>query len=87
MNTNDPLQRLLVEFFELPADTAPDQLSQQAIPAWDSFAMVQLIMELQAAFSVEFILDEVDRLTDYAQIQAALASKGVAGGRGSLAGS
>jgi len=76
MKTNDPLQRLLTEFFKLPADTLPAELSQQAMPQWDSFAMVELIMELQAAFSVQFTLDEVDQLTDYAQIRAALSCKG-----------
>ena len=77
MNTNDPLKQLLTEFFGLPADTVPEQLSQRAMPQWDSFAMVELIMELQAAFSVQFTLDEVDQLTDYAQIRAALTGKGV----------
>ena len=77
MKTNDPLQQLLTEFFKLPADAAPGELSQQAMLQWDSFAMVELIMELQAAFSVQFTLDEVDQLTDYAQIRAALSRKGV----------
>jgi hypothetical protein len=36
-----------------------------------------LITELQGAFSVEFDLDEVDRLTSYEQIRAALTGKGV----------
>ena len=76
MNTNDPLKQLLTEFFVLPADTETAQLSQQAMPQWDSFAMLQLIMELQAAFSIQFTLDEVDQLTDYAQIRAALSRKG-----------
>jgi acyl carrier protein len=77
MTTNDPLRQLLIEFFELPADTTPKELSQPAVKQWDSFAMMQLITELQAAFSIEFDLDEVDKLTDYAQIRAALARKGV----------
>ena len=76
MKTNDPLKQLLTEFFGLPSDTVPEQLSQQAMPQWDSFAMVQLIMELEPAFSVKFTLDELDQLTDYAQIRAALAGKG-----------
>ncbi|MGA2556122.1 MAG: hypothetical protein ABSG04_07595 [Verrucomicrobiota bacterium] len=77
MNTNDPLRQLLVEFLELPADTPPEQISQQAVKHWDSFLMVRLITELQESFSVEFDLDEVDKLTDYAQIRAALVRKGV----------
>jgi acyl carrier protein len=77
MKTDDPLRQLLVEFFELPPDTTPEQLSQPAVKNWDSFAMVQLITELQGAFSVEFDLEEVDQLTDYAQIRAALMHHGV----------
>jgi acyl carrier protein len=77
MNAVDPLRHLLSEFFGLPADTAPEQLSQQAVKQWDSFAMMQLITELQATFSVEFDLDEVDKLTNYAQIREALVRKGV----------
>lgn len=76
MNENDPLRLLLIEFFQLPADTRPEQLTQQAIVKWDSFAMVQLITELQAAFSVEFGFDEVDRLTSYALIREALERRG-----------
>jgi acyl carrier protein len=72
MNSHDPLRQLLIEFFELPPDTPPEQISQQAVKQWDSFAMMQLITELQTAFSVAFDLDEVDRLTDYAQIRSAL---------------
>jgi acyl carrier protein len=39
--------------------------------------MVQLIVELQTAFGVEFEVDEIDRLTSYSQIGEALGRKGV----------
>jgi acyl carrier protein len=77
MNTEDPLRQLLLEFFELPPDTPPEHISQQAVKQWDSFAMMQLITELQGMYSVQFDLDELDRLSDYAQIRAALVRKGV----------
>jgi hypothetical protein len=38
--------------------------------------MVQLISELQATFSVDFDLDEIQRLRSYDEIRAALVSKG-----------
>jgi acyl carrier protein len=76
MKEHDPLRVLLIEFFQLPADTKPEQLTQPAVAKWDSFAMVQLITELQSAFSVEFGFDEVDRLTSYAAIREILSRRG-----------
>ena len=76
MNDNDPLLRLLVEFFDLPADTRPQNVRQQLLPAWDSLAMVQLITELEGTFLVNFDIDEIDRLRSYEEIQDALCRKG-----------
>jgi acyl carrier protein len=75
MIEDDALHKLLVDFFELPLTTAPDDLSQHAIANWDSLAMVQLIGELQATFEVEFDLDEIERLRSYAEISASLQRK------------
>ncbi len=76
MNDNDPLLRLLVEFFDLPEDTRPQNVRQQLLPAWDSLAMVQLITELEGTFLVNFDIDEIDRLRSYEEIQDALCRKG-----------
>ena len=76
MTTNDPLQMLLTEFFQIPSHTAPGELSQKAIEKWDSLAMVQMITELQSAFQVEFDLEDIERLTSYAEIRSALVRKG-----------
>jgi acyl carrier protein len=76
MNEPDALRDLLVEFFLLPAETPVNELTQRSIAKWDSLAMVQLITELQSAFRVEFELDEIEHLTSYAEIRAALQRKG-----------
>jgi len=76
MNDNDPLLRLLLEFFDLPADTRPESIRQQLLPSWDSLAMVQLITELEGTFLVNFEIDEIDRLRSYDEIQDALSRKG-----------
>jgi len=76
MNDNDPLLRLLVEFFDLPANTRAQNVRQQLLPAWDSLAMVQLITELEGTFLVNFDIDEIDRLRSYEEIQDALCRKG-----------
>ena len=75
-NNNDPLLGLLLEFFDLPADTRPENISQQLLPSWDSLRMVQLITELERTFSVNFDIDEIDRLRSYDEIRDALRRKG-----------
>ena len=77
MSDKDRLLNLLIEFFNLPPNTLPQDISQNALPAWDSLAMVQLISELQATFPVDFDLDEIQRLRSYDEIRSALAQKGV----------
>lgn len=78
MNNSDPLHRLLIDFFDLPPETPPPQITQQTIKSWDSLAMVQLIADLQGTFSVEFELDEIEALRSYDEISHALSKKGVA---------
>jgi len=77
MDNSDPLLRLLVDFFNLPPDTRPKDIRQQAIASWDSLAMVQLIADLQGTFSVEFDLDEIEALRSYDEIYDSLSRKGV----------
>jgi acyl carrier protein len=76
-NDNDPLLRLLVEFFDLPGDTQPENIRQPLLASWDSLAMVQLITELEGTFLVKFDIEEIQRLRSYDEIRAALFSKGV----------
>lgn len=77
MNNNDPLLRLLTDFFNLPPETHPHEISQQAVASWDSLAMVQLIADLQGTFSVEFDLEEIQALRSYDEIWSALSRKGI----------
>lgn len=77
MNKSDPLLRLLTVFFNLPASTPRQEITQQAIASWDSLAMVQLIADLQGTFSIEFDLDQIEALRSYDEIRQALCSKGV----------
>jgi len=78
MNNSDPLLGLLTDFFNLPPDTHPQEITQEAVASWDSLAMVQLIADLQGTFSVEFDLDEIGSLRSYDEIHTALCRKGVA---------
>lgn len=76
MQSSDSLRQLLVEFFDLPADTPVEEITQSGVPKWDSLAMVQLITELQNRFSVEFDLEEIQALQSYQEIHDTLARKG-----------
>lgn len=75
MNNNDPLLDLLLEFFDLPAHTRPEDIRQQLVPSWDSLAMVQLITELEGKFLVTFDIDEIQRLRSYDEIRDALSRR------------
>jgi len=77
MNNNDPLLDLLLEFFDLPADTRPEDIRQQLVPSWDSLAMVQLITELERKFVVNFDIDAIQRLRSYDEIRDALSRRAV----------
>jgi acyl carrier protein len=77
MNNSDPLRGLLVDFFSLPPETSPSQITQHTIESWDSLAMVQLIADLQRAFAIEFDLNEIETLRSYEEISRALSRKGV----------
>lgn len=75
MSESHALRDLLIEFFELPPTTATDDLTQSSVAKWDSLAMVQLITEMQSALAVEFDINEIERLTSYAEIRVALTRK------------
>ena len=77
MQDRDALLRLLMEFFNLPPDVRPQEITQKAIAEWDSLAMVQLIADLQGTFLIDFDLEEIDRLRSYEEIRATLLKKGV----------
>ncbi|HEX8280942.1 MAG TPA: acyl carrier protein [Chthoniobacterales bacterium] len=74
----DALLTLLIDFFDLPAQTRAEALRQEAVAQWDSLAMVQLISELQSSFGVEFDLDEIEHLRSYEEIRGALERRGIA---------
>ncbi len=73
MNLEDRLLALLLEFFELPADTRSEDIRQTLLPDWASLATVQLITEPERVFSVNFDIEDIVRFRSY---QALLKSWG-----------
>ncbi len=80
MQSNDSLLDLLVDFFDLPSGTHPEDVAQPVVAAWDSLASVQLVTELQSAYHVDFDLDEIETLRSYDHIRSALSKKGISFG-------
>jgi len=77
MDDSDALLRLLRDFFNLPPDMSPREITQKKIGAWDSLAMVQLIADLQGSFLVDFDLNEIGTLRSYEEIRDTLVKKGI----------
>jgi acyl carrier protein len=75
MSSSDALRQLQIDFFGLPSDIEPENITQKAIPAWDSLASVQLIAELQGRFNVDFDVEQLESLRSYSGIATALSRK------------
>jgi len=71
------LRQLLLDFFGLPSDIEPENITQKAIPAWDSLASVQLIAELQGRLNVDLDVEQLESLRSYGGIATALSRKGL----------
>jgi acyl carrier protein len=76
-SSSDALRQLLIDFFGLPSDIEPENITQKGIPVWDSLATVQVIAELQGAFHVDFDVEQLESLRSYRAIAIALSRKGV----------
>jgi len=77
MSSSDALRQLLIDFFGLPSDIEPENITQKAIPAWDSLASVQPIAELEGCFNVDFDVEQLESLRSYSGISTALPRKAI----------
>jgi len=77
MSSSDALRQLQIDFFRLPSDIEPENVTHKAIPAWDSLAAIQLIAELQGRFNVDLDVEQLESLRSYSGIATALSRKGV----------
>ena len=53
----------MASVFELPIGNIPDNASQKNLEAWDSLQHLNLAVELEDAFNVEFTPDEISKMT------------------------
>lgn len=73
------VQRVFREVFDDEKLSVTDQLSHQNYPAWDSFAQVKLILELEEEFDIKFQTGEVTQLTSVSSLKRSLMEKGADG--------
>ncbi len=72
------VQRVFREVFDDEKLSVNDQISPQNYPAWDSFAQVKLIIELEEEFDIKFQTAEVTGLTSVSSLKRSLSEKGAA---------
>ena len=74
----DQLNRLTDIFrilFNRPDLELSDNLSAKDIPGWDSFNHVNLVINIEEEFSIQFSNDEVGGMQNVGDLKALLASK------------
>ncbi len=77
MNNSDPLQCLLVDFFNLPPDTLFAGNYSTGGTLVGLVGDGAAVADIEGTFSVEFDLDEIDVLRSYDEIHWALSRKGI----------
>jgi acyl carrier protein len=75
MSSSDALRQVQIDFIGLPSDIEPENITQKAIPAWDSLASVQLMAELQGRFNVDLDVEQLESLRSYSGIATVLSRK------------
>ena len=73
MNMNERLTTVFCSV--LGMDQINDNISQANCPTWDSMRHLNLIVELESEFSVEFEPEEIAEMKDYDQVRRILESK------------
>jgi acyl carrier protein len=58
-------------------DAFSESLSYQSVPEWDSERHIDIVLEIEQRFGVEFDADEIVSMTSITRIYVALAEKGV----------
>ena len=71
------LEDVFAEVFEEPADRFDDDSTPETIFKWTSLMHITLLMEIEAAFEVQFSNAEMITLRSLRDIRTALTRKGV----------
>ena len=71
------IERIFREVLEDNHLVVTEDVTPENTPAWDSFAQVNLIVELEEEFGVKFSMDEVVHMQSVRSVLEALVSKGI----------
>ena len=61
--TKNKVKEIMASVFELDVKNIPDNASQKNLEAWDSLQHLNLAVELEEVFNVEFTPDEISKMT------------------------
>jgi acyl carrier protein len=71
------LEEVFADVFEEPAERFGEDSTPETIFKWTSLMHITLLMEIEAAYKVEFSNAEMITLRSLGEIRSALARKGV----------
>ena len=71
----DKLTSIFRILFNLPDLELTDDLSAKDVPGWDSFNHVNLIINIEEEFGIQFTNDEVGGMQNVGSLKTLLASK------------
>ena len=71
----DKLSSIFKILFNLPDLELTDNLSAKDVPGWDSFNHVNLIINIEEEFGIQFTNDEVGGMQNVGNLKTLLASK------------
>ena len=77
MNNQEKLYQVFANILNVDVSMLSDQSSPDSIPSWDSLAMVNLTIELEQAFEVQFDILEIADFRTIGIVKSILIEKGV----------
>ena len=66
------LKEILAAILEVDAGAITDDFGPAESPLWDSLNTLRIVTAVEAAFHIEFQMDEVVSMTSYAAIKTAV---------------
>lgn len=81
----EQVRAIAADLFEVPVEEVTESSSPETIEAWDSLQHLNLMVELQMQFGVNFTPKETATMTSIASVAAVLDTK-LKQGRGTAAG-
>ncbi len=73
----DRLATVFSEVLEIPADQVADGLTPETSGAWDSLAMVNLILAIETEFEIDCDLDDLLSFTSVGRVRELIRGKGI----------